>query len=86
MLTKGATTMASGTDTPENRAFVQREFGNVVGRTITRVRVLTDDDMESSGWEGGYGNVALEFVLDDGRSLVPSADPEGNGPGFIFVN
>lgn len=78
--------MARGNDTPENRAFIQRELSDVVGRTITQVRVLTDDDMEQCGWDGGYGDVAFEFVLDDGRSLVPSADPEGNGPGFIFVN
>ena len=73
-------------DTPDARAYIQREFGSLVGRTITEVRVLTDDDMEQCGWESGFGAVAFEFVLDDGRTLVPSSDPEGNSPGHVFVN
>lgn len=73
-------------DTPEERAYIQREFGSLVGRTITGVRVLTDDDMTECGWESGYGDTAFEFVLDDGRTLLPSSDPEGNSPGHVFVN
>lgn len=78
--------MTRGNDTPESRAFIQREFGDLVGRTITDVRILTDEDMEACGWKSGLGDVAFEFVLDDGRSLCPSQDTEGNGPGFVFIN
>ena len=53
-----------------------------IGRTITNVRRLTQDELEYEYWQGGESCLVLE--LDDGSVLYPSRDPEGNGPGCIF--
>ena len=52
------------------------------GRTIVRVRYTTDQEMRGLYWfERG---IVLE--LDDGTSIFPSRDDEGNGPGALFTN
>lgn len=52
------------------------------GRTIARVRYITEDEMKSLYWfESG---IILE--LDDGTLIYPSRDDEGNGPGALFTS
>jgi len=74
-------------DPDKTNAAVQRHFGRLTGRTITNVRALTrkqsiaigfDDDMLGS-------NPVLALTLDNGDVVIPMADPEGNGPGWLEV-
>jgi hypothetical protein len=65
-------------------AYIKKEWGSLIGRTITGVREMTDGELEDFGWEHG-GSLAMVFTLDNGLAFVPSQDPEGNGPGHIFV-
>lgn len=60
--------------------YIKREYGGLVGRTIKTVRPLTAGEARDFMWDGG-----MVIILDDGTALVPSQDPEGNGPGHIFL-
>jgi hypothetical protein len=64
--------------------YVQDEWGPLVGRTIKSVREMTEEEVENMGWYVGGGSVPVVFTLDDGTVMVPSQDPEGNGPGHIY--
>lgn len=67
-------------------AYIKKEWGSLIGRTITGVRQLTDEEMDDFGWQHGGGSLPLTFTLDNGLAFVPSQDLEGNGPGHIFVS
>ncbi len=55
----------------------------LVGRTIKRVRYLTEAEIHDTlGWD----RKAVVLELDDGNIIYPSADDEGNGPGALFTN
>lgn len=64
--------------------YVQDEWGPLVGRTIQSVREMTKEEVEAMGWYEGGGSVPVVFTLDDGTVMIPSQDPEGNGPGHIY--
>ncbi len=51
------------------------------GRTIKAVRYLNADEMKSMGWFRS----AVVLELDDGNSIWPSADDEGNDAGALFT-
>jgi len=53
----------------------------LIGKKIVEVRPMTEEELESEGWDGGHGTV---LVLDDGTLLYPSQDEEGNGTGVMF--
>jgi hypothetical protein len=57
------------------------------GRTIRVFRPATFDEAEELGFDGTgrFGDTVIVIELDDGRLLVPSRDPEGNGPGALFM-
>jgi len=69
----------------ENKEYINKEFGGLVGATITNVRPLTPAELEIYGWDDSYGSVPFVIFLDNGKALVPSSDEEGNDAGFIFV-
>jgi hypothetical protein len=70
----------------DEKAYVAREYGTLVGAKIIGVRTLTASELELMGWADGYSSeVALMLILDDGRALIPSMDSEGNGAGHLFV-
>ena len=52
---------------------------NLVGKTITSVRYMTDSEMEEWGWH----SKALIIELDDDNWLLPMRDDEGNDAGAI---
>jgi hypothetical protein len=58
-----------------------------VGLTITAVRWSTSADLKEVGFEptGSYGDAPQTLVMSDGSLIIPSQDPEGNGPGFLFT-
>lgn len=58
------------------------DYNNLIGRTITAVRMLTKDELDEMDW---YGHVPV-IVLDDGTEIIASRDDEGNGPGTLFID
>lgn len=68
-----------------DNAYIKKEFGMLVGKTIKRVRPMSPGELKMFYWDNGRGGVGMVIELDDGTALVPSRDPEGNGPGHIFV-
>ena len=57
----------------------------LIGRTIKSVRPMTVEEMESEGWDYWHGSrTPPVIVLDNGDTIYPSADDEGNGPGALF--
>lgn len=57
----------------------------IQGRTIMAVRPMTDDELAREGWERAPDHQRPPvLVLDDGQTIFPSRDPEGNGPGAFF--
>ena len=53
----------------------------LMGKTITNVRYLTDDELEDFGWDES----CLAIFLNDGGIVFPSADDEGNRAGAWFT-
>lgn len=58
------------------------EYGtkHLVGRTIKKVRYLTDAEVRDLCW----CESCLVMELDDGTMVFPSRDDEGNGGGALF--
>lgn len=69
----------------ERCAYIEREFGELVGKTVTRVRALTSDETEIFGWDYKYSREAFMVIFNDGTVIIPSEDPEGNGHGHLFI-
>ena len=65
--------------------YIKNEFGGLVGRTIKGVRMLNKEEIADLAWEDSYGAVPFALILDDGQVIIPSEDPEGNGPGHLFL-
>lgn len=65
--------------------YIKDEFGSLEGDTIIKVRSLTADEMDLFGWDASPYHPGFILILKSGRAIVPSADPEGNGPGHLFV-
>lgn len=53
---------------------------NLVGKKITAVRYMTDEEVEGMGWD----RRALVMQLDNGTLIFPSSDDEGNDAGALF--
>ena len=53
---------------------------HLLGRRITEVRYLFEDESKALGW---YAR-SVVLVLDNGALFFPSSDDEGNGPGALF--
>lgn len=66
-------------------AYINREYGSLVGKKIQKVRPMTPAELKMFYWNNGASGVGMVIELDDGIALVPSCDPEGNGPGHLFV-
>ena len=61
----------------------EKQIGEfLIGKTISGVRYLTDEEMEDLGWY----NKALVIVFSDGSYIFPSADDEGNNAGALFTS
>ena len=60
-----------------------REFDtSLIGRTITAVRQMTDEETDAMGWD--YGSIIIE--LDGGElELYAMSDAEGNDSGTIMA-
>lgn len=54
----------------------------LVGQRIKSARWLTADEAAEYGWD--YR--PFEIELENGVKIAASQDPEGNGPGTLFLN
>ena len=53
----------------------------LVGKVITAVRYLTEEEREDLDWH----DRSIVIQLSDGTLLWPSRDDEGNGAGALFT-
>lgn len=60
--------------------WTKRAESVLLNRKIVKVRYLTDDERETTGF---YSRCVV-FQLDDGTLIYPSADDEGNDAGALF--
>ena len=57
----------------------------LTGRTIEKVRPMTDAEMRELYWEGLEHKRPNVVELSDGSVLIPSSAPEMNDPGHMLV-
>jgi hypothetical protein len=69
----------------EQEELVRDAYGHLVGRTITKVRPMTSEELAAVDWSGRFGEMPVVIELDDGTAVIPSRDFEGNGPGALFI-
>ena len=72
---------------PMTSAELREYWGNLasnflVGKTIRRVRYLTDNEVIDLGWK--RSNVVIEF--EDGHWIIPMTDDEGNDAGTLWTS
>lgn len=60
--------------------WVKKAESVLLGRWITKVRYMDDEEQEATG----FYHKALVIQLDDGTILFPSADDEGNDAGALY--
>lgn len=65
--------------------YIKNEYGSLVGRKIVAVRALTKGELDMFMWSTRSADEAVMFIMDDGSVMIPSMDPEGNGPGHVFI-
>lgn len=58
---------------------------NLSGLSIVEVRAMTRGELNAEGW-GDSPHPVPVLVLSNGSHLYPSRDPEGNGPGALFMH
>ena len=66
------------------KEYIQKEYGDMVGKTITGVRALTEQEIKDMWWSSHCSEVAFVVTLSDGTFFVPIRDDEGNGPGALM--
>jgi hypothetical protein len=52
------------------------------GKKIVDVRYMTEKERDMLGWQSR----CVIIILDDGTSIYPSRDDEGNDAGALFVD
>ena len=62
-------------------------IASLIGRRIVSVAALTRKQSTAIGFdEATIGmNPALAITLENGVLVIPTADPEGNGPGWMEI-
>lgn len=75
------TTLESG----EAKKLLVREFGACIGSKLKEIRPLNKKEIEDFGWDVGGYDIPFALVFENGQVLIPSQDPEGNGPGWLFA-
>jgi len=54
----------------------------LVGKRITHVRYMTDDELDHMGWD----TANLVIFFDDNSHIFASMDDEGNDSGVLFTS
>jgi hypothetical protein len=68
----------------EQAAYIRKEYGEIVGKTVASVRPLRDDELSQFYWGNGHGTVPFVMFFTDGSFVIPMADDEGNGAGTLL--
>ena len=71
----------------EAQAAVQKHFASLIGRRILSVAALSRKQSTAIGFDDATigMNPVLAITLDNGVVVIPTADPEGNGPGWMEI-
>jgi hypothetical protein len=64
-------------------SYVNAHYGQLVGKRVAQIRMMSDQDKQDFGW--GPRDLAVEIIMSDGTVIIPSQDPEGNGAGHLFI-
>jgi len=69
------------------QAALDTEYGSFIGKVIHTIRPLRESEISEIGWDGivGFNDIPMAIVFTDGQVLIPSQDPEANGPGFLLT-
>jgi hypothetical protein len=62
----------------------EKDFLDLVGKTVKEVRHMSPDEIEQFGWYEDYKETTM-IIFTDKTAAILSQDPEGNGPGFMFI-
>jgi len=57
----------------------------LAGKKITAVRAMSKQELAAEGWNANRHGPVTVLELDDGSKLYAAKDPEGNGPGALFM-
>jgi hypothetical protein len=63
--------------------YVELAFGGLAGKTVARVRLLTNAELADLMWHDGEVGLVIEFT--DGWYAIVSKDDEGNGAGTLIL-
>tara|TARA_R100000781_G_scaffold100278_1_gene63798 strand:- start:848 stop:1126 length:279 start_codon:yes stop_codon:yes gene_type:complete len=67
-----------------SREYWSKKVSDVlVGKKIVKVKYLEPSEAKQIG---DWHHQPIEIILEDGGSLIPMRDDEGNGPGAISTN
>jgi len=69
----------------QHAAYLGEQYGSLIGRTIKAIRPMYAEEVEDFDWGQSMYDVPFIIILDDDTVVIPSQDPEGNGPGHLFV-
>lgn len=64
-------------------AKLTKEFADVIGKRIVSVEAAPADVQKALDMDCNMMNPMIAINLDGGKILVPLADAEGNGPGWL---
>lgn len=67
----------------QEKAYIEKEYGWMVGKTVEQVRMLSSKEIEEMDWYPG-GEVPFVVFFTDGTYIIPMRDEEGNGPGALL--
>lgn len=70
---------------PTFEELIEEHYGSFIGKTIHSIRPLMHSEMKSLYWDIHSGDVPMAIIFTDGQVLIPSSDPEANGPGFLLA-
>lgn len=62
-----------------------KEYDNLKGKTIIGVREMNAEEVDLFGWADHGSTKPMVLILTGNLAIIPSMDPEGNGPGHLFV-
>jgi hypothetical protein len=70
----------------ELKQIIDKEYSSFVGKTIHSIRPLKDSEISLLEWNTQirFGDIPMVIIFTDGQALIPSQDPEANGPGFLL--
>ena len=71
----------------EMQKILTKEYGSLIGKMVHTIRPLKESEISELGWDGlvGFNDIPMVIIFHDGQAIIPSQDPEINGPGFLIT-